>query len=60
MFYFFTPWKREKTWGFLMFSGDIEIEHSANELKNHDRDFQQNTNYAIFAKKLHHWYLSVY
>ena len=31
--YFYTPWKRQKTEGFLAFSGSIEIEHWArNEL----------------------------
>ena len=27
MFYFYTPWKRQKTSDFLTFSGGIEIEH---------------------------------
>ena len=27
MFHFYTPWKHQKTGGFLMFSGDIEMEH---------------------------------
>ena len=27
MFYFYTPWKHQKTGGFLMFSGGIEVEH---------------------------------
>ena len=26
---FYTPWKRQKTFGFLMFSGGIEMEHRA-------------------------------
>ena len=30
MFHFYTPWKRQKTKDFLTFSGDIEMEHSAN------------------------------
>ena len=25
--HFYTPWKRQKTYGFLMFSGGIEIWH---------------------------------
>ena len=29
MFYFYIPWKRQKTIGFLMFSGGIEMEHWA-------------------------------
>ena len=29
MFYFYTPWKRQKTFGFLTFSGGIEIEYWA-------------------------------
>ena len=30
MFHFYTtPWERKKTKGFLMFSGEIEIEHWA-------------------------------
>ena len=29
MFYFYTPRKRQKTFGFLSFSGIIEIEHWA-------------------------------
>ena len=28
MFHFYTPWKRQKTFGFLAFSGGIEMEHS--------------------------------
>ena len=28
MFYFYTPWERQKTLGFLTFSGGIEMEHS--------------------------------
>ena len=28
VFHFYTPWKRHKTFGFLMSSGDIEMEHS--------------------------------
>ena len=27
MFYFYTPWKRQKIWGFLTFSRGIEIGH---------------------------------
>ena len=27
MFHFYTPWKCQATYDFLMFSGDIEIEH---------------------------------
>ena len=27
MFNFYNPWKRQKTYGFLMFSGGIEMEH---------------------------------
>ena len=27
MFHFYTPWKRQKTKGFLTFSGGIEMEH---------------------------------
>ena len=27
MFHFYTPWKYQKTAGFLMFSGGIEVEH---------------------------------
>ena len=27
MFHFYTPWKHQKTGGFLMFSGGIEMEH---------------------------------
>ena len=27
MFYFYTPWKFQKTLGFLMFSGGIEMKH---------------------------------
>ena len=27
MFHFYTPWKQQKTGGFLMFSGGIEVEH---------------------------------
>ena len=27
MFYFYTPWKRQKIFGFLTFSVDIEMEH---------------------------------
>ena len=27
LFYFYTPWKHQKTGGFLMFSGGIEVEH---------------------------------
>ena len=27
MFYFYTPWKRQKTFGFLTVSEGIEIEH---------------------------------
>ena len=27
MFHFYTPWKHQKTAGFLMFPGGIEIEH---------------------------------
>ena len=29
MFYFYTPWKRQQTKGFLAFSGGIEMEHWA-------------------------------
>ena len=29
MFYFGTPWKGPKIFGFLTFPGDIETEHSA-------------------------------
>ena len=29
MFYFYTPWKRQKTFGFQMFSGGIEMGHWA-------------------------------
>ena len=28
-FHFYTPWKRQKTIGFLMFLGGIEVEHWA-------------------------------
>ena len=31
MFYFCTPCKRQKTFGFLTFSGEIEMEHWANK-----------------------------
>ena len=31
MFYFRTPCKRQKTFGFLTFSGEIEMEHWANK-----------------------------
>ena len=27
MFHFYSPWKRQKTKGFLTFSGGIEMEH---------------------------------
>ena len=27
MFYFYAPWKSQKTFGFLVFSGGIEMEH---------------------------------
>ena len=27
MFYFYTPWNHDKTGVFLMFSGDMEVEH---------------------------------
>ena len=27
VFHFYTPWKRQKTFGFLTFSGDIKIEN---------------------------------
>ena len=27
VFHFYTPWKRQKTSGFLTFSGGIEMEH---------------------------------
>ena len=27
MFHFYTPWQRQKTKGFLMFSGGIEVEY---------------------------------
>ena len=27
MFHFYNPWKRQKTYGFLKFSGGIEMEH---------------------------------
>ena len=27
MFYFYTPWKHQKTSGYLTFSGDIEVEN---------------------------------
>ena len=27
MFYFYTPWKSQKTFGFLVFSGGKEMEH---------------------------------
>ena len=27
MFHLYTPWKRQKTFGFLTFSGGIEMEH---------------------------------
>ena len=27
MFHFYTPWKRQKTKGFLMFSGGMEVEY---------------------------------
>ena len=27
MFHFYTPWKHQKTFGFLMFSGDVKLEH---------------------------------
>ena len=27
MFHFYTPWKHQKTGGFLMFSGGIEVQH---------------------------------
>ena len=29
MFYFYTPWKRQKIFVFLAFSGDMEMEHWA-------------------------------
>ena len=29
MFHFYTPWKRQKTYGFLTFSWGIEMEHWA-------------------------------
>ena len=29
MFHFYTPWKRQKTFSFLTFSGVIEMEHWA-------------------------------
>ena len=29
MFYFYTPWKRHKTFSFLTLSEGIEMEHSA-------------------------------
>ena len=29
MVHFYTPWKRQKTKDFLMFSGGIEMEHRA-------------------------------
>ena len=29
MFHFYTPWKRQKTFGFLKFSGGIKMEHLA-------------------------------
>ena len=29
MFHFYTPWKRQKTFSFLTFSGVIELEHWA-------------------------------
>ena len=38
MFYFYTPWNRQKTKGFLTYSGGIEMEHwsknGLNQLKN--------------------------
>ena len=27
MFHFYTPWKNQKTGGFLMFSGGMDVEH---------------------------------
>ena len=29
MFHFYTPWKRQKAFGFFMFSGGIEMENWA-------------------------------
>ena len=29
MFHFYTPWKRQKIFGFLTFSGGIELKHWA-------------------------------
>ena len=29
MFYFYNPWKRQKTYGVLKFLGSIEMEHWA-------------------------------
>ena len=29
MFYFYTPWKRHETFGFLTFSGGTEMEHGS-------------------------------
>ena len=34
MFYFCTPWARQKTRGFLTFSGDLEMEHWCELFKN--------------------------
>ena len=33
MFHFNTPWKNQKTFDFLIFSGVIEVEHWVNILK---------------------------
>ena len=27
MFSFYTPWKHQKTFGFLVFSGDVKLDH---------------------------------
>ena len=37
MFHFYTPWKRQKTFGFLLFSDGIEMEHWANQEKFHQK-----------------------
>ena len=34
MFHFYTPWRRPKTFGFLKFSGGIEIEYGLKWIKN--------------------------
>ena len=34
MFYFYTLWKRQKTFGFLAFSGGIDMKHQTKMFSN--------------------------